>query len=177
MTLLDDDEATVVLSAVPSRVSEGGGPVAVVVTATLTGSVLQEAATVTVSVAGSGDPDAVDFEPVSDFAINIAAGGTSGTGTFTLVPKDDAEDEVDEILAVTGESALSVVSDVADAGRRRRVVAGGLGVGRGRGRDGGGTGVRGDPGRGGCRRGGVGLRDGRRHGAGGERLRGGVGGR
>ena len=126
MTLLDDDEATVVLSAVPSRVSEGGGPVAVVVTATLTGSVLQEAATVTVSVAGSGDPDAVDFEPVSDFAINIAAGGTSGTGTFTLVPKDDAEDEVDEILAVTGESALSVVSTsltLADDDESLRVVS------------------------------------------------------
>ena len=126
MTLLDDDEATVVLSAVPSRVSEGGGPVAVVVTATLTGSVLQEVATVTVSVAGSGDPDAVDFEPVSDFAINIAAGGTSGTGTFTLVPKDDAEDEVDEILAVTGESALSVVSTsltLADDDESLRVVS------------------------------------------------------
>ena len=106
--------------------SEGGGPVAVVVTATLTGSVLQEAATVTVSVAGSGDPDAVDFEPVSDFAINIAAGGTSGTGTFTLVPKDDAEDEVDEILAVTGESALSVVSTsltLADDDESLRVVS------------------------------------------------------
>ena len=110
MELLDDDEASgaIVLSADPARVSEGDGPVAVAVTASLDRGLRQEATTVTVSVTGSGDPDAVDFDPVADFTITIAANAANGTGTFTLTPEDDAEDEADEMLALTGESDLPV---------------------------------------------------------------------
>ena len=110
MELLDDDEASgrIVLSADPARVSEGGGPVAVTVTASLDRGLRREATTVAVSVAGSGDPDAVDFDAVADFAITIEANAPSGTGTFTLTPQDDAEDEADETLALTGESDLPV---------------------------------------------------------------------
>ena len=108
--LLDDDEASgrVLLSADPARVSEGGGPVAVTVTAALDRGLRQEATTVTVSVSGGGDPDAVDFAPVANFGITIAANAPSGTGTFTLTPEDDAEDEADETLALTGEADLPV---------------------------------------------------------------------
>ncbi len=110
MELLDDDEASgrIVLSADPARVSEGDGPVAVTVTASLDRGPRQEATTVTVSVAGGGDPDAVDFAAVADFTITIAANAANGTATFTLTPEDDAEDEADETLAVTGESDLPV---------------------------------------------------------------------
>ena len=110
MELLDDDEASgrIVLSADPARVSEGDGPVAVTVTASLDRGLRQEATTVTVSVSGGGDPDAVDFDPVADFTITIAANAANGTGTFTLTPEDDAEDEADETLALTGESDLPV---------------------------------------------------------------------
>ena len=110
MELLDDDEPSmrILLSADPARVSEGDDPVAVTVTAALDRGLRQEATNVTVSVTGGGDPDAVDFAAVPDFTITIAANAASGTGTFTLTPEDDAEDEADETLALTGESDLSV---------------------------------------------------------------------
>ena len=110
MELLDDDEAPgrIVLSADPARVSEGDGPVAVTVTASLDRGLRQQATTVTVSVTGSGDPDAVDFAAVADFGITIEANAPSGAGAFTLTPEDDAEDEADETLALTGESDLPV---------------------------------------------------------------------
>ena len=110
MELLDDDEASgrIVLSADPARVSEGDGPVAVTVTASLDRGLRQEATSVTVSVSGSGNPDAVDFAAVADFKVVILASAPSGTGTFTLTPEDDAEDEADETLALTGESGLPV---------------------------------------------------------------------
>ena len=110
MELLDDDEASgrIVLSADPARVSEGDGPVAVTVSASLDRGLRQQATTVTVSVASSGNPDAVDFAAVADFDITIEANAPSGTNTFTLMPEDDAEDEADETLALTGESDLPV---------------------------------------------------------------------
>ena len=109
LSLLDDDEAGgILLAALPVRVTEGGGPVAVEVTASLAGSVRQHATTVTVSVSGSGDPTAVDFNPVADFAIVIAAGSASGSGTFMLTPEDDREDESDESLTISGASDLPV---------------------------------------------------------------------
>ena len=110
MELLDDDEASgrILLSADPARVSEGDGPVAVTVSASLDRGLRQQATTVTVSVAGSGNPDAVNFAAVADFDITIEANAPSGTNTFTLMPEDDAEDEADETLALTGESDLPV---------------------------------------------------------------------
>ena len=112
MELLDDDEASmrILLSADPARVSEGDGPVAVTVTASLDRGLRQEATNVTVSVTGGGDADAVDFDAVADFGITIEANAPNGTGTFTLTPENDAEDEADETLALTGESDLPVTS-------------------------------------------------------------------
>ena len=109
LTLLDDDEALIVLSANPRRVSEGDGPVAVTVTATLTGALLQEATAVSVSVTASGAPDAVDFDPVPDFEIAIPAAMSGASGTFTLDPEDDAVDEADETLTVSGVAEQAVV--------------------------------------------------------------------
>ena len=61
-------------------------------------------------VAGSGDPAAVDFDPVASFTITIAAESPDGTGTFTLTPEDDAVDEPDETLTVSGSADLAVIS-------------------------------------------------------------------
>ena len=110
VTLADDDEAStrILLSAVPERVSEGDGPTPVTVTATLDRALRQTATPVTVSVAGSGDPDAADFLAVPDFALTIPANAASGTGTFTLTPEDDAAVEVDEQVTVRGTSDLPV---------------------------------------------------------------------
>ena len=110
VVLADDDEAStgVLLSATPARVSEGAGPTPVTVTAALDGGLRQVATTVTVSVRGSGAPGAVDFEAVSDFAVEIPANAASGTATFTLSPDDDATAEADETLTLTGVSDLPV---------------------------------------------------------------------
>ena len=110
MELLDDDEASgrIVLSADPARVSEGDGPVAVTVTASLDRGLRQETTTVTVSVTGSGDADAVDFAAVADFDIVIPANTPNGTATFTVVPEDDVIVEADETLTVSGVSDLPV---------------------------------------------------------------------
>ena len=109
LSLLDDDEVkAILLSAAPAGVREDGGPVAVTVTASLDRGLRQEATTVTVSVSGSGNPHAVDFAAVPDFTITIAANAASGTGTFALRPEDDAENEADETLTVSGVSDLPV---------------------------------------------------------------------
>ncbi len=110
VTLADDDEEStrILLSARPSRVSEGDGPARVEVTARLDGSARTAATTVTVSVSGSGDPDAVDFAAVPDFEIVIAANESSGTGAFALRPEDDLVVEADETLTVSGASDLPV---------------------------------------------------------------------
>ena len=110
--IVDDDEASteIELTAAPSRVVEGEGATAVVVTATLDASARQGATTVTVSVAKSGAAGVVDFDPVPAFAITIAAGATSGTKTFTLTPIDDEVDERDEVLDIAGTSDLPVTA-------------------------------------------------------------------
>ena len=112
LTVFDDDEAStrILLSADRARVSEGGGPVTVTVTAALDRNSRQQATAVTVSVAGSGNPDAVDFAAVPDFEIAIATGAMSGTGTFTVNPDDDAIAEADETLTVSGISELPVTA-------------------------------------------------------------------
>ena len=109
-TILDNDASSSVieLTAEPASLSEDGGASTVAVTATLDLNARAEATTVTVSVTGSGDVEAVDYEPVDNFEVVIAAGARSGVGTFTLTPEDDGVDEKDETLAVTGVSYLPV---------------------------------------------------------------------
>ena len=92
---------------------EDDGATTITVTATVDGATrFADARTVRVSVSGSGTAGAVDFAPVSAFDVEIAAGATSGTGTFTLRPTDDALDETDETVTVGGTSSgLTVNSD------------------------------------------------------------------
>ena len=112
VAITDNDVASdgIALSASPAVVSESAGNVSVRVTASLDGAARQAQTVVTVSVSGSGDPQAVDFRPVADFTITVATGEASGTGTFTLEPLDDATVEIDETLTLSGESDLPVES-------------------------------------------------------------------
>ena len=95
---------SVTLALSPERVAEGAAADArtVTVTATLAGDSQAEDTEVTVAVTGGTATAGDDFAAVADFAVTIAAGQASGTGGFTLTPVDDAVDEADETVVVTG---------------------------------------------------------------------------
>ena len=111
----DDDPPTgIVLSVSPTTLAEDAGETEVTVRARVTGSTTYGSdVTVTVSVTGSGTPDAVDFGAVSGFDIVIAAGANSAMGTFKLTPTADAIDESDETVTVSGaaDNSATVTSD------------------------------------------------------------------
>ena len=115
ISLTDDDGAptSITLTVDEGAVDEGDGATTITVTATVNGATpFADDRTVRVSVSGSGTAGAVDFAPVSAFDVSIAAGATSGTGTFVLRPTDDAVDETDETVTVSGTSSgLTVNSD------------------------------------------------------------------
>ena len=60
------------------------------------------ARTLTLSVAGVTATPVEDFEEIADVTLTIPAGATSGQATFDLLPVDDAIDETDETLRLTG---------------------------------------------------------------------------
>ena len=124
VTLTDNDVPStgIALTVDPIEVDEGDGPTAVAVTATLNESVRAMRTNVVVGVAGSGDAAAVDFAPVSTFTIRIAAETLSGRARFTLSPEDDAVDEANETLTVSGTADLPVTGRGGPAEGRRRPV-------------------------------------------------------
>ena len=97
------------LSVSPTEVSEGSGGESITVTATLKDGnrVKTEATTVTISVEDGSAIEGEDFEAVSDFAITIASGSSSNSGTFTLTAKRDLALEESETVKVTGRTGLS----------------------------------------------------------------------
>ena len=58
--------------------------------------------TVNVGAAGDSATEGTDYREVAPFVVTIAAGASSGTGTFTLTPIDDRVYEEDEIITVSG---------------------------------------------------------------------------
>ena len=106
VTLTEDESAPIIdLSADPASVAEDAGSTAVTVTAAFSNSSTYETdTTVTVSVGAGGDSAAsgMDYRAVADFAITIAAGETSGTGTFTLTPANDTLIEGNETISLDG---------------------------------------------------------------------------
>ena len=113
VTLNDDDDTALTLTVNPARVSEGAGATTVTVTAATDGDTFKTARTVAVSVGRSGDPadSGTDYAAVSDFTITIAAGATSGTGTFKLKPTQDTAIEGDETITVAGTAGVLTVND------------------------------------------------------------------
>ena len=111
LTIIDNDAAStrVILSVVPSAVSEGAAETTVTVTGRLNGAALESATSVTVSVDGNTATAGTDFNTVNDFTLTINDGATSGTATFRLAPIDDKEAEGAETLTVSGNTdGLSV---------------------------------------------------------------------
>ena len=89
----------------PSSVSEGAGATEMTVTATFSNaSTYGSATTVTVSVGDAKDSatSGADYAAVTDFDIAIAAGASSGKGTFTLTPKQDYAIEGSEKITLGG---------------------------------------------------------------------------
>ena len=112
ITITDNDAAPtgVTLTVSPTAVDEGAGATTVTVTGAVGGTTTYGAKqTLPIQVKGSGNANAVDFAAVSDFNLEIAAEGTSGTATFTLTPTDDQAAEADETVTVS--STSSVVSN------------------------------------------------------------------
>ena len=108
VTVEDDDEPVsgeVVLSASPSSVSEGDGTTAVTVTATLDTGARGEATVVTVTVAEDADEYAAT---PSVFEIEIPADAAGAAASFDLTPVDDADDEPDRRVAITGATAVGL---------------------------------------------------------------------
>ncbi|MCY4156527.1 MAG: hypothetical protein OXF66_03700, partial [Gammaproteobacteria bacterium] len=110
LTVADDDDAPtgIALSTAPSTVAENAATAATVtVTATVTGGTTYGAeTTVTVTVGDSDDTatSGEDYAAVTSFDIDIPAGATSATATFSLDPTDDAIAEGSEKLTVSGAS-------------------------------------------------------------------------
>ena len=110
LTITDDEVSTkVALSMSLSSVAEDASGTSVTVTGTLNAAARTTATTVTVSVGAAGDDATAgtDYATVSDFTLTILAGQTTGTASFTLTPTDDAIDEEDETLTVTGTTAAT----------------------------------------------------------------------
>ncbi len=109
----------VTLSADPLSVAENASaPATVTVTASVAaGDVFGSNQTITISVGGAPAMEGVatsgvDFTAVADFPLTLQANQTSGTGTFTLTPVNDASPEPHETVRVSGTLAGADVAPV-----------------------------------------------------------------
>ena len=111
LSITDDEDtsAVVTLTVVssPDPVAEGESAT-VTVTATLDKAAREADAVIDVVVSGgtlgqSGRArEGADFSAVTDFAVTIPAGATTGTASFPLITLDDEVKETDETVLVTG---------------------------------------------------------------------------
>ena len=109
-TITNDDSAvtSVTLSVNPSSLSEDAGSTSVTVTATAAAAVAANTP-VTVAIGGGTATAGTDYTAVTSLALEIPAGGTTGTGAFKLTPIDDREIEGKETISISGSgSGLSV---------------------------------------------------------------------
>ena len=104
VTLTDDDNSPITLSASPASVGESASATSVTVTAATDGDTFSANRTVTVTVGNNTDSatSGTDYAAVTNFDITITAGQTSGTGTFTLTPTGDTVVEGNETITVAG---------------------------------------------------------------------------
>ena len=103
LTLTNDDEAAITELAVtldPVTIAEDAGATDVTVTVGLPRKSVT-GQTISVSVAGSGTAGAVQFAPVPNFTVTVAAGDSLGTGTFSITPVNNTFDETNETVTVT----------------------------------------------------------------------------
>ncbi len=111
VTVTDDDQPAttqIALELDPGTVPEGAGATAITVTAKLSGDARAAPTEVTVSVTGDTATAGADFAAVAPVTLTIAAGQATATASFTLTPVDDAVDEADETLVVSGVTAATL---------------------------------------------------------------------
>ena len=90
----------ITLTVQPNTLGEGGSATDVTVTATLNGSPVPTATTVTLSLGGVA-VNGTDYSATAP-TITIAARAAAGTATFSITPTDDAEVEGAETIVVSG---------------------------------------------------------------------------
>ena len=112
ITLTDDDQADLALAVNPVSVAENAGATTVTVTASTGGATFTQAETVRVTVGREADSatSGTDYAAVAGFDVTIAAGQSSGTGTFDLTPTDDDLIEGDETISVAGTSGFGAAT-------------------------------------------------------------------
>ena len=123
ITIADDETAStsISLSADPHTVSEDADVTSITITATLDGKVLDDDATVTISVAeGSEATRDVDYSALFNPILTIAAGEVSGSINLLIDPTADTADEGNETITLNGAiegltdgTGLITISDVA----------------------------------------------------------------
>ena len=103
LTITDNDAppTAISLSLSPAAVAEAAAATAVTVTATLNG-VLPAATDVSVSVTGGTATAGVDYATVSGFTVTIPAERTSANAQLSFDPAEDADEEGDETVVLTG---------------------------------------------------------------------------
>ena len=105
LTLVDDDtgggEPIGNLSVDIDRLTESARDTLITVTLTLReGLTFDELRTFKVAVRESGQPDAVDFQPVLPLSITLLSNSSLGHTTFLLRPDNDLVDEIDETITI-----------------------------------------------------------------------------
>ena len=115
VTVGDDETVStgITLSVSPQEIGEAAGAKRVTVTGTLSNAPLDSDTSVAVSIGTSSDSAAqgTDYSPVSDLALTIKAGNTTGTVSFALTPVDNDVDGNDKVLSVGGTADGLEVTD------------------------------------------------------------------
>ena len=119
LTITDGDAVptVIVLELSQASAAEGASPT-VTVTAAFPGSVTLTDATVVTVVVGAGTDSAaegMDYDTVADLTVTIAAGATSGEGTFLFAVTDDAIADPDETVTVSGTTTAAGFTPITSA--------------------------------------------------------------
>ena len=100
----DETPSTAIgLSADPSTLDENAGLITITVTATLDGKVLEEDATVSVTIDNESTAQRdLDYSALFTPTIEIPAGSITGTMDFSILPVADNVEEGDEVIRLIG---------------------------------------------------------------------------
>ena len=108
-TITDDDDApTVTLTLGRTSIREGGGGITWVLVRARLSAASAAATTVTVSAAAGTDADSSDFSLSANKTLTIAAGQTASTGEVRIDAVDNAVQDPDRQVTVSGAASNSI---------------------------------------------------------------------